>query len=401
MRVSESMRALYERAAIIPGRSMTRSKAPGLMFDVGRGPLYATGGHGCRLRSDGDAYIDMVCALGAVSLGYGRGETWDALTTALDGASLLSLPHELEVEVAERVIEAVAPWATSVRFTKTGSESTHAAYLIAKAATGRRHVMVGDWAYHGWHEWCWFKGESRHSDSGTAHRFAHGADPNQFCAEAGLVPGSIAAIFVEPHRWERVDVAWLRDLREWCNQSGALLVFDEMIYGARWALGGATECFGVEPDLACYGKGFGNGQPIAFVVGRGALDAHGDRASGTYSGDALALSAMLSVIDCYTEEPVIASLWERGRQLKSGLERVREMSPWPVRVEGEPVHQRLRFLGDESAHRGRAFAARMADHGVLWHPSVVNIMYAHTRTDIDIVIDAALASIEGIDRWNV
>ena len=144
----ESHRRLGIAASRIAGASLTRSKAPGKLFDIGTGPLYASCGRGAILTDvDGNDFIDMICALGAISLGYG-----EVARPTLSG--VYSLPHWAEGSAANDVVDYVAPWASSVRFVKTGSEATHAAYRIAKAATGRRTVLIGDWSYHGWHEWC-------------------------------------------------------------------------------------------------------------------------------------------------------------------------------------------------------------------------------------------------------
>lgn len=356
----ENSLALYRRAKIIPGRSLTRSKAPGRFGAVGEVPLYAEGGQGPWIAcSDGQSYIDMLCGLGAISLGYFLVDEQDAGQST----GVYSLPHCVEVEAAEAVLEHVAPWASSVRFVKTGSEATHAAYRIAKQATGRASVWRGDWSYHGWHEWV-----------DQAKTFPHGAD---FSMQGVDVP---AAVFIEPHRWEPVDVEWLRSVRDWCTKAGALLVFDEMIYGGRWALGGASEYFGIQPDLACYGKAFGNGQSVAFVVGNEALEDHGEIVSGTYSGDVAGLQAVIGTIDAYLAEGVIDTLWARGRQLQGGLRHL------GIEVQGAPVHQRIVF---RDKAQGLRFSTEMAKRGVLWHPDVTNIMAAHSSDIIDRVLTAA------------
>lgn len=346
---------LYERAAIIPGRSLTRSKAPG-RFGASA-PRYCVGGSGAIVYGvDSRPYIDMLCGLGAVSLGYGD-------VPYLWEPGVFSLPHRVEVEAAEAVLAHVAPWASSVRFTKTGSEACHAAYRIAKAATGRTRVLVGNWAYHGWHEWV-----------DDAPKYPNGSE---FFFEEGH---DVAAIFIEPHRWASVSVEWLHRVRYYCTEHGILLVFDSMIYGGRWALGGASACFGVQPDLECFGKAIGNGQSVACVVGGKALLDHGELVSGTYSGDIGGLSAVVRTVDTYVHEPVINTLWSRGRQLQEGLRR------YGMPVQGAPVHQRIVFRDKE---QGVRFASEMALRGVLWHPDVTNIMYAHTEEIIDTVIQAA------------
>lgn len=387
---------------------MTRSKAPGKMYDIGRGPAFASSAlpgpegagwpeYGARLRTaDGGILIDMLCALGALSLGYRC--VWSMSRDVNWNATLPSLPSELEGAAAERVLTDISPWASSVKFLKTGSEATHAAYVIAKAATGRRHVMTGDWAYHGWHEWCWYDGVSRVSQSGTGHRYAHNQDMNDAVRQAGLLPSSIAAVFVEPHRWEALDRSWMRHVWEWCKANGALLVFDEMIYGGRMSVGGVSELFGIVPDLACYGKAFGNGVPVAFVVGNDAMRDWGSRISGTYNGDVLALCAFLNVTDVYRTEPVIATMWARGHELRTALQEVVARAPVECSIVGTVVHQKLVFHGPDGAARGRAFSGAMVERGVLWHPDVVNLCYGHTAEDIAAVGAAAHDSMRAAFR---
>lgn len=356
---------LYERAAVIPGRSMTRSKAPGRMFAVGDGPMYAAAGSGAVIVDvEEHQYIDMLCGLGAISLGYRYGYA--------DPGGTYSLPHKIEIQAAEAVLTSVAQWASTVRFVKSGSEATHAAYRIAKAATRRSIVFIGDWAYHGWHEWC------SHPLTALVHDYPHGDGFDRWTGD------DIAAVFIEPHRWEPVNVEWLKHVRAFCDRVGALMVFDEMIYGGRWALGGATEYFGVQPDMATFGKAFGNGQSVAFVVGNAALAEHGELVSGTYSGDYAGLSAVVETLRTYTRAPVIETLWARGTQLQRGL---RSVIPATLGVcEGAPVHQRIRF--HDPTH-GKRFAASMAKRGVLYHPDVVNVCYSHTPEQIEKVIVAA------------
>ena len=375
---------LYEQAEVIPGRSLTRSKAPGRMFDVGAGPMFASHGVGAYLfpADDHDRYLDMVCGLGAISLGYGS--AYQVREGSLDG--VFSLPHVLESKVGGMVLSLVAPWATRVRFTKTGSEATHAAYRIAKRATGRRRVLIGNWAYHGWHEWCERRSDGA-AELNTTELFAHGSR-NVF---EFVAPHSIAAIFIEPHRWEQTDVEWLRWLRDFCTSYGILLVFDEMIYGLRWARGGATEYFGVQPDLACYGKALGNGASIACVVGREVLEEHGEIPSGTYSGDVVGLAAARDVLRAYENMPVIETLWRRGKQLRRNLVAAVDEAGWTERAfvegAGDP-HLRLRFA-DESL--GRVFSAGMAQRRILWHPACANVMLSHTADDIERVGETAVS----------
>lgn len=369
------------QSRVIPGCSLTRSKVPGKFFEVGRGPLFASSAGGATLVDvDGNVFIDMLCAMGAVGLGYRAGPQGHA-------AAVYSLPHPLEAVAANAVLEHVAPWASHARFLKTGSEATHAAYRIAKRATGRKYVLMGDWAYHGWHEWCERRPDGR-MESDTTLAFGHGVLPEYFLDETGrgVEPDEVAAIFVEPHRWEAVSRAWLQQLRDYCDRHRIVLVFDEMIYGARWALGGASEYFGVKPDLACFGKAIGNGHAVACVVGSALLRDYGQLPSGTYSGEVAALEAVSNVVSTYADQPVIKRIWELGSLLRDGLDSIVDKDGPVVGRDGEPVHQRLRFRDDAT---GLAFGAEMAARGVLIHPACINLCYAHEDAQVYHVIDAA------------
>lgn len=368
----------YAGASVIPGRSLTRSKAPGRLFPVGDGPLFAEHGEGAYLWDvEGRRYIDMVCGLGAITLGMGR------LSLKI-GAPLLSLPSRLEGEVGALVLERVAPWASQIRFVKTGSEATHAAYRIAKAVTGRPMVLMGESSYHGWHEW---------SNAGSMTRgYRETDDWDGEMAGLGVEAQTVAAVFVEPLRFGNLSSRWWHDVRAWCTGAGALLVADEMIFGLRMAMGGASELVGVTPDLACFGKALGNGVPVACVVGREALTEAGELVSGTYSGDLIGLAATREVLRLYHAEQVLETLEARGHQLRAGLTSVMARHPSAI-VEGHAQHQRVRF---RSREEGQRFAASMATRGVLWHPDVVNLCAAHTAAQIDGVLEAAAESLDQI-----
>lgn len=417
MEYDESL-SCYDRARVIPGRSLTRSKAPGRYYPVGCGPLYAERGEGAILQTvDGMRMVDMVCALGAISLGYGAFDL--TVQRAVSNGWVYSLPHRYEAEAAELLLNVCAPWSTRCRFVKTGSEALQAAVMVARAWTKRDVVLVADNAYHGWHNWiaATFDGTDRmdavrladlyrdaendlaeldrgvlpngvptaYSSAIGVYKYGDIADLLRVAKSVGF--DRIAAVVVEPARWVETDPRWLEDVNVWCGTNGSLVIYDEMIYGCRWRCGGAAEYFRVQPDLACFGKAIGNGAPIAAVVGGEPLEAHGEAVSGTYSGDAAALAAVISTLTAYRDRPVIEMLWERGEQLARGLdEAIAAADTDRVVREGKAVHQRLVFT---DRWRGKAFSEEMAANNVLWHPEVVNVCYALARDQVDYVIKQA------------
>jgi glutamate-1-semialdehyde 2,1-aminomutase len=227
--------------------------------------------------------------------------------------------------------------------------------------------LVG--SYHGWHEWC---------------SVTDGDLPINLRDSFGRNWNDVAAVVIEPPRFAPLNAVWLQLVRVLCDTVGALLIFDSMIWGGRFSLGGASQYYGVTPDLEAFGKAYGNGQAVSFVVGKEATRQHGEIASGTYSGETSGLAALLSTLKTYTSELVIKTLWARGRQLQDGL---REVIPAHLGAcEGEPVCQRVRFFNE--AH-GQQFSDAMLERGIIWHPLVAMPMYAHTEQQINQVIGAA------------
>jgi glutamate-1-semialdehyde aminotransferase len=194
----------------------------------------------------------------------------------------------------------------------------------------------------------------------------------------------LAAVFVEPHRFDPVGVSWLRWLREEFTRTGTLLVFDSMIYGGRWALGGTSEHFGVAPDLDCFGKAFGNGEAVAFVVGRDALRQHGEMVSGTFSGDTTGLAAVVDTLHAYTSEPVIATLWDRARLLRAAF--THAVPADFCTLTGPAPLMGLRFANP--AHKV-PFKDAMAERGILIYPDWLMVQFSHTPEQLERVAQAA------------
>lgn len=380
---------------VTPGASQTWSKAPGRVGprDMSGGfPLFADSGVGPYLVSDGRKFLDMFGANAAIPLGYGRPEVVRAVSAAVTSGSLLSLPSPLEEQVSRRFLATCAPWAAQVRWTRTGSEALQAAVRIARAKTRRGVVLVADSAYHGWHDWfqastqelpdgrrttaqamyggplapcdVWKNGTLTLYSAGTGvfeygsmRSLERAAPAAGMSTTAGGMSPLVAAVVIEPHRWIKTDPSFLFAVKRWCIQHGAVLIFDELVYGLRWRIGGGAEFYGVEPDLACFGKALGNGVPVACVCGtepimRYTIDAG---ISGTYGGDTIGLSAAAAVLSVYERESVIARLWKNGEQTWRGFADGVRYSV--ARLEGFPVHWRLSMPSEDLMDRTLALAA--------------------------------------------
>ncbi len=217
---------------------------------------------------DGNCYINLVSALASVTLGYSDRGLEKAVKKQLKLGVSMSLPGILEAEVAELITEMV-PSVEMVRFGKNGTDATSAAIRLARAYTGRDHIIVC--GYHGWQDW--YIGSTTR-DKGVPHlvsSLTHKFEYNNINSLENILrehEGKVAAVIMEPMNVTYPEPGFLEKVKKMTHNAGALLVFDETITGFRYARGGAQDLFGVVPDLSTFGKGLANGFPLSAVGGR-------------------------------------------------------------------------------------------------------------------------------------
>lgn len=328
---------------------------------------------------DGNRYIDWSCALGAVSLGYGGVESC--------GYESMSLPSPLEAEVAQLIVENVAPWAESVRFVTTGSEACQAAVRIARRFTKREHVIVV--GYHGWHDWVQVTSE-KHPGVPECYaqvitRIPYG---NLKAVEEVMKDFKVAAVMLEPTLLAPPPSGYLQDLRTLCTLHGAMLIFDEMVMGFRWAVGGGSEFFNIEPDLATYGKALGNGYPIACVVGARDVMKKANVISGTFGGNLTSLDAARQVIEAYKDPGKIQAQWKRGGEFLQACRLI------GIPVTGYPVHPKIEYPEPQMS----LFLQETARRGLLLHPGGLNVSVALTQEDMETTSTALREAKEAMDQ---
>jgi glutamate-1-semialdehyde-2,1-aminomutase len=286
----------------------------------GVSPIYFVKGEGVYAWDlEGHKYIDYTMALGPCFVGYNHPKVKEAIKAQLEIGTIFSLAHPLEVQAAEALVE-IIPCAEMVRFLKSGSEATQAAVRIARAYTGRHLVIRGH--YHGWHEWC-IAGTEK--SAGIPEQYAENAIEvryNDFETVRTLFEkhkDKIACLIIEPIETEPPKENYLHKLREITRKNSVPLIFDEVVTGFRFALGGAQEYFGVTPDLAVFGKGMGGGLPLAAVVGKKEImNKAKDKifVSSTFGGELLSLAAFLAVVDILKTEPVYERIFAIGNTLR-------------------------------------------------------------------------------------
>lgn len=395
-RYKRSQEYLERAKKVIPGAAQTLSKMPA-RFPQGAFPVALDWAQDARVYDiDGNEYVDWIGALGAVPLGYTYtiGAKVDEVLYGC-GAGAMSLPHKIELALAERLCEKI-PCAEMVRFVNSGSEATEAAIRTARIATGRDKILTIKTGYHSWHSWFqavkdWHPGVPKshewlitginYNDKTMLHDLLH--------------TGVYAALIMEPTLFEPPDPDYLELARDCCSDRGTVLIFDEMVTGYRWALAGGQEYFKVTPDLATFGKGMANGLPIGMLCGKREYMQHAELISGTFGGNAASLAAANAVLDVYESEPVIKTMWIRGAELQEYFNSAAALCNANAVCDGYAVKPRFKFeYGEKSGMAMSLFLQEAAASGTLFHPGGMNVCYALTDEDMHrtfIAIERGLA----------
>lgn len=273
---------LWKRAKnVIPGGNMLLSKRAE-MFLPDQWPAYFSRAKGCRVWDlDGNEFIDMlIMGIGTNTLGYGHPEVDDAVRATIDAGNMSTFNCPEEVYLAERLVE-LHPWADMVRFARSGGEANAIAVRIARAASGRDKVAIC--GYHGWHDW--YLSANLADDKNLDGHLLPGLEPkgvprnlqgtvlpfsyNNFAELEALVNAhDIGVIKMEVARNMGPEGDFLQKVRKLATDRNIVLIFDECTSGFRETFGGMHKKYGVEPDIAMFGKALGNGYAITAIVGR-------------------------------------------------------------------------------------------------------------------------------------
>ena len=416
----ETSRTLLERAAkSIPGGVNSPVRA---FRGVGGHPVFFTQGAGAWLTDvDGNRYIDYVGSWGPMIMGHGHPAVVSAVQAQAERALGFGAPTELEIDLAEAVIERM-PSIERIRMVNSGTEATMSAIRLARGFTKRDMIIKFTGCYHGHADALLVKAGSGLLTLGIPN--SPGV-PESVAAQTLTLPfnalepvadafkrysGAIAAVIVEPVAGNMgcipPEPGFLEGLRTLTETAGALLIFDEVMTGFRVARGGAQALYGIEPDLTTLGKIIGGGLPVGAFGGRADVMAFVAPEgpvyqAGTLSGNPLAMVAGLTMMSLLTDE-IYTRLSARTRRLTAGLEQAANAQGVPVYVTQVCgmfslffASERVKCLDDVSrsnvAQFNRFFHA-MLDEGVYLAPSAFEAAFlsdAHDDTIIDRTIDAA------------
>ena len=416
---SEQLFAAAQR--VLPGGVNSPVRA---CRSVGTYPRFLAKGSGCRVWDvDGNEYIDLVGSWGPLILGHCRKEVEDAVLAAVRHGLSFGAPTALEVEMAELVCRMTG--IDMVRMVNSGTEAVMSAIRLARGATGRSKIVKFAGCYHGHSDSMLVKAGSGALTQGTPDSAGVPAemagdtltaDFNDVHSVRRLLeanPGQVAAVIVEPVAANMGVVppapGFLQGLRELCDQSGSLLIFDEVITGFRLAPGGAQEYYQVKADLVTYGKIIGGGMPVGAYGGRRDLMEQVAPLgpvyqAGTLSGNPVAMAAGLAQLTILQDNPQIyTDLEANSVRLEQSLRQALKSLPCQL----NRVGSLMTVFFTEQPVTGYA-AAKSADtacyaawynnllaNGVYAAPSQFEAMFlsaAHTDADLDQLLERITAA---------
>ncbi len=318
-------------------RSLGGGVSTGMRASMKPHPLFFRDGAGAHLVDvDGNSYLDYVLGWGPLILGHSHPDLLRAVTSQLPHGVTYGACHALEYEVAEQVL-ATIPGTERVLWSNTGTEATQVALRLARAATGRHRFVKFGGHYHGWSDAMlvgYRPGADGHLGLGSRGQSPQAGEDvsvlpwGDLEATAELLTSSndVAAVFCEPVLCNsgvlEPPPGFLAGLRELCDATGTVLVFDEVITGFRIDRGGAVSRYGVTPDLVVLAKAIAGGFPLAAIAGRAELVDQmmaGVVHAGTYNGNPVVLTAAAATLRTLAGPGVYEDFERRGRALAAGM----------------------------------------------------------------------------------
>jgi glutamate-1-semialdehyde 2,1-aminomutase len=405
-------KVLFERA----GRVLPAGVSYGIR-DITPYPFYVAEAKGCKLTDvDGNVYTDYWTGHGALILGHSHPRVMDAVEEQIRRGTHIGFSHELEIELAERLVEMV-PSAEMVRYTSSGTEANMYSSRLARAYTGRTKLVKMEGGWHGGYD--------------SLHKGVHA--PFNIPESAGLNPKTVedtvvvpfndldaarealkgedvASLVVEPLMgvggFIIAEPGYLEGLREICDETGTLLVFDEVISGFRLGIGGGQGYFGVTPDITVLGKIMGGGFPVGAFCGRRdvfeRLDHHKypemqERSfhGGTFTGNPVSMVAGMVTLDILKEGKVYEHIDGLGEKTRKGLADIISRSEVEAALTGicstfgihfqKEVPKNVRDVSKNDPKVAKAYYAHMLSRNIVYvSPTLPHSFIGEPHTEGDI-----------------
>jgi glutamate-1-semialdehyde 2,1-aminomutase len=386
-------------------------------------PIFVAEGHGSKIKDiDGNEYIDHNLCFGTLMAGHGHPAVVKAIQSVVNNGTTFGMPHGMEYDLAEEICARYP--VEMVRFGSSGTEATMHACRIARASTGRDKILRFEGGYHGLHDTALVSVKPKEEDYGDIHA------PNSVPGGLGVIkavldnvtvatfndlgsvenrfkqfPGQIAGVILEPIMMNvglcMPQPGFLQGLRDICTKNGTLLIFDEVKTGAKLGWGGASEYFGVKPDMITLAKSIGGGVPLAaFGASRQVMDLivqHKVFHGGTYNTNRFAMAAGLATFREVLTRENYAHVDKLSKKLTEGYRAIVKKNGLQAYVASAGVNGALMLYPKEiqnyrdwtkiDVDLWRQFWFGMVNRGVLaqpyWWDEQWTISVQHTEADID------------------
>lgn len=389
---------LWQRAkAVIPGGNMLLSKRAE-MFLPELWPSYFSKAKGCQVWDmDGKQYTDMsIMGIGTNILGYGHPEVDEAVQKAVAAGNMSTFNCPEEVYLAEKLVE-LHPWADMVRLARSGGEANAIAIRIARAASGRDKVAVC--GYHGWHDW--YLSANLGDDENLAGHLLPGLDPkgvpqnlrgtvfpfnyNSYPELENLVNShDIGVIKMEVVRNKGPEDNFLQKVRKLATDRGIVLIFDECTSGFRQTYGGLHKMYGVEPDMAMFGKALGNGYAITATIGRREImeAAQSTFISSTFWTERIGPTAALKTLEVMERTQSWDTITQTGLKIRERWQQLADKNGLQIDHWGLPALTGYTFQSDNALAYKTFITQEMLAKGYLAGNSVY-VCTEHTPAVLD------------------
>ncbi len=390
----------------IPGMTQLLSKRPD-RFSLGIWPGYYSRAKGAEVWDlDGNRYLDMsIGGIGANILGYADADVDDSVRIAIENGSSSSLNCPEELELAELLCE-LHPWAEMVRYARSGGEAMTIAVRVARASTRRDKIAFC--GYHGWHDWYLASNLSSKNalddhliaglspvgvptglaDTAFPFRYNRIDELENIIAKYGK---ELAAIVIEPIRNVSPEGEFLKQVRQLSDDTGAVLIVDEISSGFRLTTGGAhLILLGEAPDIAVFSKALGNGYPIAAIIGKGSVmqAAQSTFISSTSWTERIGPAAAIATIQKHKRLKVHNHLIALGEKVQNGWKEAAKRNDLLIRVSGIKPMSHFQFEAKEKQEMKAYFTQLMLEHDIL-ASTLFYAMYAHSTNHVEQYLQAA------------
>ena len=379
---------LWEKAkGVIPGGNMLLSKRPE-MYLPGKWPTYFSRTKGCYIWDLQEMkYMDMsIMGIGTNILGYSNEEVDEAVLETVHKGNMSTLNCPEEVLLAEKLVS-INPWADMVRFARSGGEANAIAIRIARAASGKDKVAIC--GYHGWHDW--YLSTNLSSTKNLEGHLLPGLEPKGVPKELKdtVVPfkynnieefkrvieeNDIGVVKMEVERSEPPVENYLQEIRRLCSKEGIILIYDECTSGFRETFGGLHKKYGVEPDMAMYGKALGNGYAITAVVGKEEImqEAQNTFISSTFWTERIGPSAALKTLEIMEREESWKTITKNGNLMKDFWSKEAKNNGLKLSTNGLSALAGFNFEGEENMIYKTYITQELLKKGIL----ASNVHYA-------------------------